>query len=131
MKGRAVRGVSAIVIISLIGFILFIHQTSLKPSFSVLKDNSLSNLRTDDILYYGSSSCEVCQEFDKVLKDFQDETRSKIYYWDATDLTIVRKAADIKVYNTPTIIIKRNNKVKILQGYHSKNELKQFMKGAE
>lgn len=66
-----------------------------------------------------------------MLKDFQDETRSKIYYWDATDLTIVRKAADIKVYNTPTIIIKRNNKVKILQGYHSKNELKQFMKGEE
>ena len=131
MKGRAVRGISAIVIISLIGFILFIHQTSLKPSFSVLKDNSLSNLRTDDILYYGSSSCEVCQEFDKVLKDFQDETRSKIYYWDAADLTIVRKAADIKVYNTPTIIIKRNNKVKTLQGYHSKNELKQFMKGEE
>ena len=131
MKGRAVRGISAIVIISLIGFILFIHQTSLKPSFSVLKDNSLSNLRTDDILYYGSSSCEVCQEFDKVLKDFQDETRSKIYYWDATDLTIVSKAADIKVYNTPTIIIKRNNKVKTLQGYHSKNELKQFMKGEE
>lgn len=128
MKGKTLRGISAIVIMSFIGFILFIHQTSLKPTFSELKDNSLSNLRPGDILYYGSSSCEVCQEFDKVLKDFQDETRSKIYYWDATDLAIVRKAADIKVYNTPTIIIKSNNKVKILQGYHSKHKLKQFMK---
>lgn len=50
------------------------------------------------MLYFGSSGWGACQEFNKVLKEYQDETHAKIYYWDATDMKIVRKAAEIKIY---------------------------------
>ncbi|MCS4487504.1 conjugal transfer protein TraF [Streptococcus sciuri] len=129
MKRTIFQIFSGIVIISFVGFIVFIHLNSLRPSFSTLKDNSINSLEEGEILYYGSSSCEVCQEFNKILKEFQDETHTKIYYWDATNLNTVKKAAEVKVYNTPSIIIIVNNKIKIAQGYQNLEELKQFVEG--
>lgn len=124
MKHVWLRFFSSFILITFIGFIIFIHMSSLKPSFSILKDNNLSNLKEGELIYYGSSSCDACQEFNKVLKNYQDETQKIIYYWDANDFAIVRKAAEIKVYSTPSIIMKRGNEVEIIRGYKNIEELK-------
>ncbi|MVX58724.1 thioredoxin [Streptococcus danieliae] len=126
MKHIILRFASISILSIFIGFIVYVHLNSLKPTFSILSDN-ISNLKEGELLYYGSDSCEVCQEFNKVLKDYQDETQSKIYYWDATNFATIKKAAEIKVYNTPTIIIRRNSGFKIAQGYKNLEELKLFL----
>jgi len=90
------RILPAIVVMLFVGFIAYIHFSGLRPSFSVFQENNISNLKTGEVLYFGSSGCGACQEFNKVLKEYQDETHVKIYYWDATDMKIVRKAAEIK-----------------------------------
>ena len=127
MKSVVSRILPAIVIMLFVGFIAYIHLSGLRPSFSVLQENNISNLKTGEVLYFGSSGCGACQEFNKVLKEYQDETHTKIYYWDATDTKIVRKEAEIKIYNTPTIVMRKRGKLVISQGYKNLKELKTFV----
>lgn len=81
-------------------------SSSPQPKFSKLKDNDVKFLQKNEILYYGNPTCQACQEFNKVLKDYQDESGVKIYHWESTNSEIAQKAAELKVYKTPTTIIK-------------------------
>ncbi|BAQ23361.1 hypothetical protein ACVRWB_06035 [Streptococcus troglodytae] len=112
------------------GAILFLGislmNSSPQPQFSILKDNNIKSLQEGELLYYGNTTC---QEFNKVLKTYQDETGVKIYHWETTNSEIVQKAANLKVYKTPTTIIKnQNGNLVKIEGYHSLKHFKKFIK---
>lgn len=115
------------------GAILFLGislmNSSPQPQFSTLKDNNIKFLQEGELLYYGNTTCQACQEFNKVLKTYQDETGVKIYHWESTNSEIVQKAANLKVYKTPTTIIKsQNGSLVKIEGYHSLKHFKKFIK---
>lgn len=83
-------------------------------------------------MYYGNPTCQACQEFNKVLKDYQDESGVKIYHWESTNSEIAQKAAELKVYKTPTTIIKgKKGRVIKIEGYQSLKHLKKLLKDYE
>lgn len=60
----------------------------------------------------------------------QKEKNIKIYYWDAMNFEVVDMAAKIKVYNTPTTIMKsKDGAYKIFEGYMNKEEVERFLDG--
>lgn len=109
----------------LLGLVFYINTLNNKneTKFLEVPNNDISKVSENQIVYFASDTCEACRQFKPILDEVVNERKVEILYWNSKNVEVYKKAHDIGVNGTPTLILKRGQTYLRYEGLKTKKEV--------